>query len=118
MQKSNEERVQKFLDDIQEIDALKYDILQKCREIVFSIYPNVSERILYGGIMFSLKEDFGGIFVSKNHISFEFSQGYLMNDPKNNLEGSGKYRRHLKLKKLDDISDKQVEFFVKQVKTK
>ncbi len=44
--------------------------------------------------MFSLDEDFGGLFVRKRHISFEFGKGFLMDDPNKILEGKGKYRRH------------------------
>ena len=73
-----------------------------------------NERIMYGGIMFSFKSDFGGLFVRKNHISFEFGFGVYMDDPYNVLEGSGKLRRHLKIRSLADIEDKKVDFFVKQ----
>ncbi len=69
---------------------------------------------MYGGIMFSIEDDFGGVFVRKNHISFEFSSGVQMDDPDNILEGTGQFRRHLKIQSLDDIKDKKVEFFVKQ----
>ncbi len=116
MEISNDKRVQQFLDDNKEIDAQKYDIVQACRKIVFSIFPDVNERMMYGGIMFSLDDDFGGVFISKKHVSFEFSHGYLFEDPKKTLEGSGKFRRHLKLKSIEDVFAKQAEFFVKQVK--
>jgi hypothetical protein len=86
MKKSKDENVQKFLD----------------------------ESMMYGGIMFSLDEDFGGIFVRKNHISFEFGNGYTMKDPDKLLEGTGKFRRHLKIIAFSDIEDKKVEFFVRQ----
>jgi hypothetical protein len=115
MAKSKDENVQRFLDDMKEIDEVKYDILQACRKIVFTLFPNVNERIIYGGIMFKTNEDFGGIFASKKHVSFEFGERYLMNDPEGILEGKGKYRRHLKLKTLDDVSAKQVKFFVGQI---
>ena len=69
---------------------------------------------MYGGIMFSLGDDFGGLFVYKKHVSFEFGNGIKFNDPQKQLEGSGKLRRHVKLASLADIKDKQVEFFVKQ----
>ncbi len=107
--------VQDFLDDMNTVDHEKYLILNRIREIVFKHYGETSERIIYGGIMFSLDGDFGGLFVRKNHISFEFTEGFLMNDPQKLLEGNGKYRRHLKLRTLDDIENKRVEFFVKQV---
>jgi len=114
MEKSKNERVQKFIDEIRECDIEKFVILQKIRTILFANYPEINERIMYGGIMFSLKEDFGGLFVRKNHISLEFSFGASMNDPQKILEGTGKFRRHLKIRSLSDIEDKKVEYFVEQ----
>ena len=114
MKKSKNEQVQKFLDEIMMFVPEKFEILKDLRQIVFSNYPEVKERIIYGGIMFSLEDDFGGLFVRKNHISFEFSFGVDMDDPDKILEGTGKYRRHLKIRSLADIKDKQVDFFVKQ----
>ena len=114
MKKSKNKEVQKFLGDIESIDAKKFRILEELRDIVFTQYPEVNERMMYGGIMFSLENDFGGLFVRKNHISFEFGFGAFMNDPKKLLEGTGKFRRHLKIASLADIEDKKVDFFVKQ----
>ena len=42
-------------------------------------------------------------FVYKTHVTIEFATGYLLSDPKNILEGTGKFRRHLKFKKEKDI---------------
>ena len=114
MDKSKNEKVQKFLEDIMMIDSEKYEILQKLRKVVFSNYPETKERMMYGGIMFSLETDFGGLFVRKYHISFEFGFGVYMDDPYNILEGSGKLRRHIKIRSFADIEDKKVDFFVKQ----
>ena len=114
MKKSKNENVQKFLGDIESIDAEKFRILEELRDIVLAQYPEVNERMMYGGIMFSYKDDFGGLFVRKQHISFEFGNGAFMNDPYKLLEGTGKFRRHLKIGSLADIKDKKVDFFVKQ----
>jgi len=115
MNKSKNDKVQNFLEDISMMDQEKFEILQDLRKIVFSNCPETNERMMYGGIMFSIKNDFGGVFVSKNHISFEFSFGVNMKDPHNSLEGTGKLRRHLKIRSINDIEDKKVDFFVKQV---
>lgn len=115
MKNSKDEKVQAFLDEIMHLNEEQFQILQRLRSIVFEQHPATSERIMYGGILFSLAEDFGGIFAYKNHVSFEFSLGYQMKDPKQVLEGGGKFRRHLKIRTLQDIDDKQVDFFVKQV---
>ena len=111
---SKNEQVRSFLEEIMIFNDKQYKILQKLREIVFEVYPKTNERIMYGGIMFSLDDDFGGIFVRKIHISFEFGNGFAMDDPDKLLEGAGKFRRHLKIKSLSDIDDKRVPFFVKQ----
>jgi len=114
MKESNNEGVQIFLEEFMMVDSEKFEILQNLRKIVFANYPKANERIMYGGIMFSLKDDFGGLFVRKNHISFEFISGVYMDDPHKFLEGKGELRRHLKIRSLADIEDKNVEFFVKQ----
>lgn len=112
--KSENEQVQKFLEEIMMFDNEKFNILQKLRKIVFSNYKKANEIMKYGGIMFSLDKDFCGLFVRKNHISFEFTNGFLMNDQKKILEGTGKFRRHLKIRFLADIKNKDVDLFVKQ----
>ena len=115
MKKSKDENVQKFIDEIIMFDHEKYITLNAMREMVFKNHPKTNERMMYGGIMFSLDtEDFGGLFIRKNHISFEFNNGYMMKDPNKLLEGSGKFRRHLKIKSKEDIMNKAVNFFVKQ----
>ena len=117
MRKSKNEKVQLFLDQIAMIEGNKYTTLNAMREIVFNTYPETEEKIMYGGIIFSLEtEDYGGLFVYKNHISFEFSDGYKFEDRKKLLEGNGKFRRHLKLRSLNDIRSKELPYFIKQIK--
>ena len=108
-------QVEKFLEEIRNNDSEKYKILQELRTLVKKTHPKVTERIMYGGIMFTLDADWGGIYPSKNHVSFEFSQGFALNDTNNHLEGSGKFRRHLKIESIEDIQSKEVESFVKQI---
>ena len=76
-------------------------------------------RPMYGGLVFELedavhKTQIGGVFISKKHVSFEFSKGYLMDDPDGLLEGGGKFRRHLKLRSFNDIDDKNLIYYFKQ----
>ncbi len=114
--KSKNRDVTEFLENAKLNDFEKFQVLSKLREIVFEKFPNVTEVIKYGGIMLSLNDEFGGIFLYKNHISFEFSYGYkLITDLK--LEGSGKYRRHLKFKELADINTKALQDLLNQIQT-
>jgi hypothetical protein len=115
MRKSQDEEVQNLLNGIKMMDGEKYKSLVEIREIVFETYPETKEKLMYGGIVFFLDNElFSGIFVNKKHLTFEFSNGYLMKDPYDRLEGKGKYRRHLKIKKREDIVSKETAFFVKQ----
>ncbi|MDN5202781.1 DUF1801 domain-containing protein [Fulvivirgaceae bacterium BMA10] len=116
IKKSTDPKTQEFIDNIEILDQTQFQILNKLRGIVFDHFPQVKERIMYGGIIFSYDEDFGGVFVYKSHVSFEFSFGYKFNDPENLLEGGGKFRRHLKFRSLDDVEAKKADFFIKQAK--
>jgi hypothetical protein len=116
MKKSANPEVQKWLLELEQFDDEKFKTVATARAIVLKTHPKVSERIMYGGIMFTLTKDLGGLFVNKNHISFEFSEGYIFKDPDRLLEGSGKFRRHLKLNNLADVKEKDVSFFVEQIK--
>ena len=107
-------RVHELLEELLTFDSGKFSIVIELRKIVFENFKETTERIMYGGIMFACEKDWGGIFVSKNHVSFEFTEGFMMNDPDGFLEGTGKKRRHLKISSISDISDKKVAFFVRQ----
>jgi len=113
--KSKNEKVQKFLDEIAGFDREKFAILQKLRAAVFAKIPVATEKIKYGGICFFAAKFFGGIFVHKNHISFEFCDGATFSDPEKILAGAGKFRRHLKFFSLADIAEKKFDFFLAQI---
>lgn len=115
MKKIEDQAVQKFLDEIQLLDNEKYKSLIEIRKIIYDVHPETQEKLMYGGIVFFYNNEmFSGIFASKKHVTLEFSNGYLMKDPNNQLEGTGKYRRHLKIIKKEDISVKETAYFVKQ----
>mgnify|MGYP003150288185 CR=1 FL=1 len=115
MKKSENEGVQNFLDEIKLIDSDKSTTLIEIRDVILNAFPKTKERVMYGGLVFFLNDEmFSGLFLNKHHVTLEFSNGYLMEDPKKVLEGKGKYRRHLKILTTEDILNKEVSFFVKQ----
>jgi hypothetical protein len=114
MKQSQDPKVQQFLDELQEFAPQQYEIVQTARKIVFGQNAEVTERIMYGGIMFTKDDDFGGIFAYEHHVSFEFTKGYTFADDDKLLEGNGKYRRHLKLKSLADVEEKNLTYYIQQ----
>jgi len=107
--------IQNFVNDIQLTSDEFYQLVLHVREIFLSNTTNLTESIKYGGIVYSKSNELiGGIFVYKKHISLEFSQGYQLTDTYSVLEGKGKFRRHIKLKTIDDVNDKNIASYIKQ----
>ncbi len=87
--------------------------------IVRDVCPAAGRRPMYGGIVFESepgnhKTLVCGHFTYKKHVSLEFSNGYQLSDPDGVLEGSGKYRRHLKLTCQSDLHEKCVRALIAQ----
>ena len=108
---SKNHEVQSFLNDIKIANNEKYKLLISLRQIILLNCKTIEEKMMYGGIMFN---DFTGLFIRKNHISLEFVNGFELDDPHKHLEGTGKFRRHVKIRSKEDIKEKEVESFVKQ----
>ena len=107
--------IEKLLQDFELINPPLVLIMRSLRKMVRKIAPDSEEKIMYGGIIYSIPERmFCGLFLRKNHISVEFDLGYLLNDDDNYLEGKGKYRRHLKIHNKEEITRKKVEKFIKE----
>ena len=89
MTDSNDEAVLSFLDDVERADDEQFRILQQLRELVFERYPAADERVKYGGLLYSLEDDFGGLFVYDVHVSFEFSDGRHSTTPTDSWRARG-----------------------------
>lgn len=70
--------------------------------------PESSSLSKYGGTLFTVKPNekegqFCGIFLFSNHVQVSFSKGKKLDDPKELLKGSGKNRRHINFKLIDEV---------------
>lgn len=96
--------VESLLDDIRLLGSDQLAVVQAVRALVRKTLPDVSEVVKYGGILFSSQDvAFAGVFAYRAHVSVEFGHGAAIDDPFGHLEGAGKGRRHLKLRRTDDI---------------
>lgn len=106
----------KLLEDWQSTKPELYPIANTIYQRIIQQAPELIETVKYGGILFSRTEAESstvcGVFVYTGHVSLEFSQGVLLKDPHHELEGSGKYRRHLKLKHLNDLDTKHLDDYL------
>lgn len=115
MKKPGNEAVRDLLDGLQSADAEAYEVVTAIRDLIYEVHPATTEKMMYGGIVFFIgKEMYSGVFANKKHVTLELSKGFLMEDPAGHLEGKGKYRRHLKIRSLEDITAKQLPFYLAQ----
>lgn len=106
-------QVSQFLEDVSIKSEEQYEVIVTLRNFIKNLMPEIKEEIKYGGIVFFNDGNLiNGLFIRKNHISLEFSYGYLFDDNKGHLEGNGKYRRHIKLKNGKDINEKDVMHYI------
>lgn len=106
-------KIEQFIADTSELNPVHGEIVSALRTVVREVNPDAEEGFKYGGIVFNRDSDLiTGIFVRKAHISLEFSYGAGFDDPKKILEGTGKLRRHIKIRELGEIETKGVREFV------
>ncbi len=95
-------------------------IISAVEELVVELLPDATPREMYGGTMLELvpgdhSTRLCGYFAHKTHVSLEFSFGIGFDDPDQRLEGKGKFRRHLKLRSVQDLTDKNLAYFFRQL---
>lgn len=105
--------VDALVEDIRLLSEERHETVQAVRALVKKLFgPLAEEEVKYGGILFSSGIQFGGVFAYKEHVSVEFGHGAAIQDTLGHLEGSGKFRRHIKLKCLADIDDRQLAHYL------
>jgi hypothetical protein len=104
--------VEALLEEIRLRGEDGYEIVEAVRALVRQSFDVVDEEVKYGGILFSSGVQFCGVFAYKQHVSVEFGEGASIDDVFGHLEGSGKGRRHLKLRSVDDIKSKKLAAYL------
>jgi len=106
--------VEVFLNDLNLANPARYALVIAAREAIRAATPKATERVMYGGLMFSAPAQCCGVFAYAEHVSVEFGRGCDLEDAQGVLEGSGKFRRHIKLRDVTDIAAKHLTDYVQQ----
>ena len=104
----NDEKVSQLLADLALTNPLGHELALTARQTIRAVAPEATERVMYGGIMFSDDAQFCGVFAYREHVSVEFGRGCDLTDSHGVLEGSGKQRRHIKLHSPADFDAKHL----------
>lgn len=106
--------VQDLIEDVRLLSEDQYQLVQAVRGLVKHSLTAVEEVVKYGGILFASDGvQFGGMFAYRQHVTVEFGRGADIVDPFGHLEGTGKGRRHVKLRTNQDIEDKRLMEYLK-----
>ena len=111
-----DDRIQALLREIGLHRGDQLAIVTRLRDIALASGPAIAEEVKYGGILFSSKDSFCGVFSYAQHVTLEFSRGASLADPHSVLEGTGKLRRHIKLLQVADIDAKRVAHYVERAR--
>jgi hypothetical protein len=103
---------QKF---IAALDPDKQAVVRALRDAVLTVSPDVSEGIKWNALCF-FKGDraFVGLMPYKNYVSVIFDRGSEIDDGTGVLEGNGKQMRHIKIRKLEEIAQKNVPQYIRE----
>lgn len=111
MDKNNEQfekAIQSFSENIK-------NTARQTRQLIFNILPNAVEVVWvkqkntgFGTGIKKKTEHFCWLMPSTNHVNLGFNYGAELPDPKNLLEGTGKLFRHIKIKSIEQLSDKDL----------
>ena len=91
-----------------------YPIVAMIRELMKEYAPEVQEIISYGIPSYRAKRIIAVISPTKKDITFAFSRGADFEDKYGLLKGVGKVSKHVKLKKLADVNQDTLRYYIRQ----
>jgi hypothetical protein len=91
---------------LKELDPERRKLVEKLRALVKRTAPEAEETIKWGNITYILDgKNLNWFIAYKDHIDFGFFQGASLKSDR--LEGTGKGLRHIKVRELSDIDDRE-----------
>lgn len=111
MQKDTEQfelAIKSFSDEIK-------DIARETRKLIYKVLPETVEVVWvqqkntgFGTGIKKKTEHFCWLMPASKHVNLGFNYGAELPDPKNLLEGTGKLFRHIKIKTVSQLKDKDL----------
>ena len=86
------------------------EICEKLRDIIYEIFPKISEQMKLGVPWY---EDKFYIVALKNHVNLGFALKDLTPLQKSQLQGGGKIMKHLSFKNMIDIDKEKIHELLK-----
>ena len=87
--------------------------LQRIRNIIKSIIPDINERISYKICVFSVKKDLVGFASQKNHLSFYTMSPQLIKKMTDDIHGLKLYRATIHFTPQDPLPKQLIQKIIK-----
>lgn len=98
---------------IEQVPSRYRSILYRLRDLLYGVVPGASEAVKWGVPSFSYRgKVVCYIAAFKNHVTFAFYNGIMLNDPEGRLLGTGKWMRYLKFRSPEDIDEEQMKIWI------
>jgi len=101
-------------DYLKDVSAGNANTFRAVRALIKKEAPGLTEVIKWGNPVYVGKENVIMICSYNNHLNVEFVKGAHMKDPKNELEGTGKGLRHVKIPHGEKVPEAVIKAFIKQ----
>ncbi|MFC1711636.1 DUF1801 domain-containing protein [Patescibacteria group bacterium] len=89
------------------------EILIKLRKIILKTIPNINEEMKMGVPWYECKFYLVSL---KDHVNMGFAYNHILAKYQAELEGKGKYMRHIKFFSLNDINEQKLIKLIKATK--
>lgn len=105
-----------FLPLLESKDQELIGLFTDLRKFILELYPDCNELLYHTHALtalFSTSEKMGDAFcmipIYSNHLNLGFNKGTLLNDPHELLQGTGKFIRHIPIKKPGDYRNEKTK---------
>lgn len=109
-----------FLKHLKHKEQALIELYLDLRAFILEIHPQSNELLYHTHALtslYSVSEKMGDGFcmipIYTNHLNLGFNKGTVIKDPKKLLHGTGKWIRHIPVKKISDYRNKDVEALIK-----
>ena len=101
------EKVKTYLE---KLPSPQREICEAARSLILEIYPSIEESFKNGVPWYEDRYYLVGL---KDHVNVGFSINGLTPEQLKELEGQGKYMRHVKVKSLEDLDREKIVHLLK-----
>jgi len=90
------------------------EIVEALRRIMYEAAPGAGEVVTYGILGWRGNLIMAVISPTKKDITFSFSKGAEFEDKYDLLRGVGKVSKFVKIKRLEDVNETALKYYIKQ----